>query len=47
MKNEIFEQYIGNGKSQTNYEGLQLISNRLTETINPLKKSSIANCPLN
>ena len=33
MKDKIFEQYIANGKSQTDYERLQLISNRLTETI--------------
>ena len=33
MKTKIFEQYIANGKSQTNYDRLQLISNRLTETI--------------
>ena len=38
MKNEIFEQYIANGKSQTDYERLQLISNALTETIRSFKE---------
>ena len=38
MKNEIFEQYIANGKSQTDYEWLQLISNTLTETIRSSKE---------
>ena len=33
MKNEMFKQYIANGKSQTDYEWLQLISNSLTEDI--------------
>ena len=33
MKNEMFKQYIANGKSQTDYEWLQLISNNLTEDI--------------
>ena len=33
MKNKIFEQYIANGKSQTDYEQLQLISDSFTETI--------------
>ena len=33
MKNEMFKQYIANGKSQTDYEWLQLISNSLTEAI--------------
>ena len=33
MKNKIFEQYIANGKSQTHYKRLLLISNSLTETI--------------
>ena len=47
MKNEIFEQYSANGKSQTNYEWLQLISNSLTETIISPKKSYIPNFPLN
>ena len=37
-KNEIFKQYIANGKSQTNYEGLQLISNSLTETMRSSKE---------
>ena len=46
-ENEIFKQYIGNGKSQIDYEGLQPISNSLTETISPLRKSSMKNCPLN
>ena len=32
MKNEIFEQYIDNGKSQTDYKCLQLMSNSSTET---------------
>ena len=38
MKNKIFEQYIANGKSQTDYERLQLISNSLTETIRSSKE---------
>ena len=38
MKNEILEQYIANGKSQTDYERLQLISNSLTETIRSSKE---------
>ena len=38
MKNEIFEQYIANGKSQTDYERLQLISNSLTETVRSSKE---------
>ena len=38
MKNKIFEQYIANGKSQTNYEQFQLISNSLTETIRSSKE---------
>ena len=33
MKNKVFEQYIANWKSQTDYKQLQLISNRLTGTI--------------
>ena len=37
-KNEIFKQYIANGKSQTDYEPLQLISNSLTETLRSSKK---------
>ena len=39
MKNEIFEQYIANGKYQTDYERLQLISNSLTETIRSSKET--------
>ena len=38
MKNKIFEQYIANGKSQTDYERLQLISNSLAETIRSSKE---------
>ena len=38
MKNKIFEQYIANGKSQIDYERLQLISNSLTETIRSSKE---------
>ena len=38
MKNEIFKQYIANGKSQTDYKRLQLISNSLTETIRSSKE---------
>ena len=38
MKNKIFEQYIANGKSQTDYERLQLISNSLTETMRSSKE---------
>ena len=38
MKNKIFEQYIADGKSQIDYEWLQLISNSLTETIQSSKK---------
>ena len=38
MKNKIFEQYIANGKSQTDYERSQLISNSLTETIRSSKE---------
>ena len=38
MKNEIFEQYIANGKSQTDCARLQLISNSLTETIRSSKE---------
>ena len=38
MNHEIFEQYIANGKSQNNYEQLQLISNSLTETIRSSKE---------
>ena len=37
-KNEIFKQYIANGKSQTDYERLQLISNSLTETARSSKE---------
>ena len=37
-KNEIFEQYIVNGKSQNDYAQLQLISNSLTETIRSFKQ---------
>ena len=37
-KNEIFEQYITNGKSQTDYECLQLIKNSLAETIRSSKE---------
>ena len=33
MKNEIYEQCVANGKSQTDYVRLQLISNSLAETI--------------
>ena len=39
MKNKIFEQYIANGKSQADYERLQLISNSLTETIKSSKET--------
>ena len=46
-KNEIFKQYIANGKSQTDYERLQLISNSLTETARSSKEKFITNCPLN
>ena len=38
MKNKIFEQYIANGNSQTDYERLQLISNSLTEIIRSSKE---------
>ena len=38
MKNEIFEQYIANGKFQTDRERLQLINNSLTETIRSFKE---------
>ena len=38
MKNEIFEQHIANGKSRTDYERLQLISNGLIETMRSSKK---------
>ena len=38
MKNNIFERYIANGKSQTDYEWLQLISNSLTEIIRSSKE---------
>ena len=38
IKNKIFERYIANGKSQTDYERLQLISNSLTETIRSSKE---------
>ena len=38
MKNKIFEQYIANGKYQTDYEQLQLISNSLAETIRSSKE---------
>ena len=37
-KNEIFEQYITNGKSQTDYECLQVIKNSLVETIRSSKE---------
>ena len=37
-KNGIFKQYIANGKSQTNYERLQLISNSSTESIRSSKE---------
>ena len=37
-KNEIFKQYIANGKSKTNYKRLQLISSSLTETIRSSKE---------
>ena len=37
-KNEIFKQYIDNGKSQTNYKRLLKISNSLTETIRSFKE---------
>ena len=37
-ENEIFEQYIAIGKSQTDYERLQLISNSLTEAIRSSKE---------
>ena len=37
-KNEIFEQYITNEKSQTDYECLQLIKNSLAETIRSSKE---------
>ena len=39
MKNKIFEQYIANGKSQTDYLRLQLISNSLKETIRSSKET--------
>ena len=38
MKNKIFEQYIANGKSQTDYQQLHLISNSLTEIIRSSKE---------
>ena len=38
-KNEVFKQYIANGKSQTSYEWLQFISNSLTETIRSSKEN--------
>ena len=38
-KNEIFKQYIANGKCQTGYERLQLISNGLTGTIRSSKEN--------
>ena len=38
MKNELFKQHIANGKSQTDYEWLQLISNSLAETIRSSKE---------
>ena len=38
MKNEIFEQYIANGKSQTDYKWLRLINNSLTEAIRSSKE---------
>ena len=38
MKNKIFEQYIANGNSQTDYERLQLISNSLIEIIRASKE---------
>ena len=38
MKNKIFEQYIANGESQTDYQQLHLISNSLTETIRSSKE---------
>ena len=38
MKNKVFEQHIANGKSQTDCERLQLISNSLTETIRSSKE---------
>ena len=37
-KNQIFEQYIANGKSQTDYERLKLTCNSLTETIRSSKE---------
>ena len=37
-KNEIFKQYIANGKSQTDYERLQLISNSVKETLRSSKE---------
>ena len=44
-KNEIFKQYIANGKSQTDYEPLQLISNSLTETLRSSKKTFFHKLP--
>ena len=38
-KNEIFEQYIADGKSQTNYEQLELISDSLIGTIRSFKET--------
>ena len=38
IKNKIFEQYIAHGKSQTDKEQLQLISDSLTETIRSSKE---------
>ena len=38
MKNALFKQHIANGKSQTDYEWLQLISNSLAETIRSSKE---------
>ena len=37
-KNEIFKQYITNGKPQTNCERFQLISNSLIKTIKSPKE---------
>ena len=37
-KNEIFKQYIANGKPQTHHERLQLISSSLTETVRSSKE---------
>ena len=37
-KNEIFKQYIANGKPQTHHERLQLVSSSLTETVRSSKE---------